>query len=105
MTASGYVLQGRPGFSFARPGGSQRADLRDVTGTLALSPPDSPPIKLALFMIDLYFEPEQTEGEMRPFLQLSARPGMGEDYVPLYASWPDVERPLDEPAQASPLEP
>jgi hypothetical protein len=101
-TASGYVLQGRPGFPFERPAGSQRADLRDVTGSLRLFPPASPPIRYALLMIDLLFEADQIEGDLRPYFYLSAREGSGEDNIPLAGHWPDVPMLPDEPAQGGP---
>jgi hypothetical protein len=104
-TASGYVLQGRAGFSFESPAGSQRADLRDVTGSLRLFPPKSPPIRLALLMIDLFFEADQIEGDLRAYFQLSARPEFGEDYIPLSGHWPDLASPPEEPAQESAIPP
>jgi hypothetical protein len=101
-TASGYVLHGREASPFARPAGSARANLRDVRGSLELFPPASPPLVSALLMIDLFFEPEQIEGDMRPYYRLSARPGTAEDYEPLSAHWPDVRAVPDTPGVGSP---
>ena len=101
-TASGYVLQGREGFSFETPAGSQRANLRDVSGSLKLFPPERPAIVLGLLMIDLFFKPDLIEGDLRPYYQLSARPGTAEDYIPLSGHWPDVPALPDTPVVASP---
>jgi hypothetical protein len=100
-TATGYVLQGREGFPFGdRAAGSQRVDLRDVRGSLQLFPPAGMPIQLAALSIDLWFEPDQTEGDLHLYLWL-ANSGVSL-YEPLHGHWPDAPTVPDEPAQATP---
>lgn len=105
--ASGYVLQGREGFPFGdRAAGSQQANLRDVRGSLQLSPPAGSALERAVLSIDLFFEPEQTEGDLHLYLWFREDAVRRSLYEPLHGHWPDVPMPPDEPAQASPeLEP
>jgi hypothetical protein len=89
--ASGYVLQGREGFPFGdSPAGSQRANLRDVSGTLEVFPDENLVILQALLMIDLYFKADRIEGDLRPSILLSQRPGSVAEYIPLSGHWPDA---------------
>jgi hypothetical protein len=101
--ATGYVLQGREDFAFGDdPAGSQRANLRDVHGTLELFPPASPPIKQASLMIDLIFKAEQIEGDLRLHFLLSDQPSTGTEYIPLFGHWPSGPTSPVPPAEASP---
>lgn len=100
-TVSGYVLQGRPGMSFETPAGSQFANLRDVTGSLELSPPGSRTV-LALLVVDLFFNPEGIAGDMRTYFSFANADGTSGEYAPLSGHWPDVALPPGEPPRAGP---
>lgn len=88
---SGYVLQGRAGFPFGDvAAGSLRADLHDVNGVLEIAPPSDMTLVEALLMTDVYFEANQTEGSLRPYMLLTETAGSAAEYVPLSGYWPDM---------------
>ena len=102
-TASGYVLQGRPGFSFESPAGSVFADLREVRGTLQLPLPAGTAIARAVLSTDLFFKADRIEGDIHTYILVSDGSVSSTLYYPLGGHWPDrPESPAAPAAVARP---
>jgi len=89
----GYALYGREGFSFYDiPAGTLFANLRDVTGTLELPEP-SQPIRSAELLVNFYLNPDQTSGEISPYLLLQTGAAGATELQPLFGVWPEPPTP------------
>jgi hypothetical protein len=92
----GYALYGREGFSFhAVPAGTLFANLRDVTGTLELPEPIQP-IDSAQLIVNFYLGPDQTSGEISPYLVLRSAGYARHQIHLLFGFWPEPPAPSDD---------
>lgn len=87
---SGYVLVGRPGFSFSEtPAGTMFASLSDATGSLELFADQLPTLRSALLLTDLRFGVDDLEGTVRVLLLQGAPDVTFRTYEPISGHWPE----------------
>lgn len=90
----GYVLYGREGSRFHEmPGGTLRANLSDVDGSLELREP-SQPLRLAELMVDFYVRGDRTHGDIKTAWTLWD----GSEKLPMWGTWPEPVTPIGNPS-------